>query len=133
MTLSYGSPIFKAVQKKQCKVLYSYLVCKKLTPLVTNPTATLDRVAQICPVESRFCGCKRREKVVFDAPINPYVRSACFRNVAVGVNGVLLGEAKDLSKVRDHRVTTRGRRRSWRLASLAPLAFSSGAGLLSPV
>jgi putative SOS response-associated peptidase YedK len=35
--------------------------------------------------------------------------------------------------VRDHRVTTRGRRRSWRLASLAPLAFSSGAGLLSPV
>ena len=38
-----------------------------------------------------------------------------------------------LHTVRDHRVATRGRRRSWRLASLAPLAFSSGAGLLSPV
>ena len=37
------------------------------------------------------------------------------------------------SRVRDHRVTTRGRRRSWRLASLAPLAFFSGAGPLSPV
>ncbi len=35
--------------------------------------------------------------------------------------------------VRDHRVATRSRRRSWRLASLAPLAFSPGSGFLSPV
>jgi hypothetical protein len=35
--------------------------------------------------------------------------------------------------VRDHRVATRSRRRSWCLASLAPLAFSSGSDFLSPV
>jgi len=35
--------------------------------------------------------------------------------------------------VRDHRIPTRGRRRSRRLVSLAPLAFSSGSGLISPV
>jgi transposase InsO family protein len=35
--------------------------------------------------------------------------------------------------VRDHRVTPRGRRRSWCSASLAPFAFSSGSGFLSPV
>jgi hypothetical protein len=35
--------------------------------------------------------------------------------------------------VRDHRIPTRGRLRPWRLASLAPLAFSSGSGLISPV
>jgi putative transposase len=37
------------------------------------------------------------------------------------------------NQVRDHRVATRDRRRSWRLASLAPRAFSSGPGLLSPL
>ena len=36
-------------------------------------------------------------------------------------------------RVRDHRVATRSRRRSWRLASLAPFAFSSGSGLISPL
>ena len=41
--------------------------------------------------------------------------------------------AADKLKVRDHRVATRGRRRSWRLASFAPLAFSSGPGLLLPL
>ena len=38
-----------------------------------------------------------------------------------------------LKEVRDHRVATCGRLRSWHLASLAPLAFSSSAGLTSPV
>ena len=35
--------------------------------------------------------------------------------------------------VRDHRIAIRDRRRSWRLASLAPLAFSSGPGFISPL
>jgi len=35
--------------------------------------------------------------------------------------------------VRDHRVATHSRRRSWCLASLAPLAFCPGSGFLSPV
>src|SRR5215475_13371965 len=35
--------------------------------------------------------------------------------------------------VRDHRVATRGRRRSWCLASLAPLAFSPGADFIAPL
>ena len=35
--------------------------------------------------------------------------------------------------MRDHRVATRGRGRSARLASLAPRAFSSGLGLLAPL
>src|SRR6266566_8325225 len=35
--------------------------------------------------------------------------------------------------VRDHRVATRGRHRSWRLASLAPRAFSSGPNRISPL
>src|SRR2546427_4880558 len=35
--------------------------------------------------------------------------------------------------VRDHRVATCDRRRSWRSVSLAPGAFSSGFGLTSPV
>src|SRR5262249_58899805 len=37
------------------------------------------------------------------------------------------------SDVRDHRVATRGRRRAWRLTAPAPLAFSSGFGLIFPV
>ena len=35
--------------------------------------------------------------------------------------------------VSDHRGSTRGRRRSWRWASLAPLTFSSGPGLIALV
>src|SRR5687768_9478462 len=35
--------------------------------------------------------------------------------------------------VRDHRVATRGRRRSWSSASLAPRAFSSGPGCIAPL
>src|SRR5499427_808698 len=36
-------------------------------------------------VESRFCGHRRRGKVAFDVPVNPCVRSACSRSVAVGL------------------------------------------------
>src|SRR5262249_21646459 len=35
--------------------------------------------------------------------------------------------------VRDHRVATRGRHRSWCLVSFAPLAFSSGPDLILPL
>jgi hypothetical protein len=35
--------------------------------------------------------------------------------------------------VRDHRVATCDRRRSWRLAALTPFAFSSGPRLISPL
>src|SRR4030095_4208863 len=40
---------------------------------------------------------------------------------------------KTHGRVRDHRVTTRSRHRSWRLGALTPPAFSSGSGRLSPV
>src|SRR5499427_2956067 len=36
-------------------------------------------------VESGLCGRKRRGKAAFDVPINPCVRSACSRSVAVGL------------------------------------------------
>src|SRR5215510_935289 len=36
-------------------------------------------------------------------------------------------------RVRDHRVATRGRRRSWYLTSLAPRSFASGSHLISPL
>src|SRR5215471_14282456 len=38
-------------------------------------------------VESRFCGRKRREKALFDVPINPCVRDTCSKSVAVRLLG----------------------------------------------
>lgn len=37
-------------------------------------------------VDSRFCGRKRRGKALFDVPINPCVRDACSKSVAVGLS-----------------------------------------------
>ena len=36
-------------------------------------------------VDSRFCGRKRRGAALFDVPINPCVRDACSKSVAVGL------------------------------------------------
>ena len=44
-----------------------------------------------------------------------------------------LNEHRGRTNVSDHRGSTRGRRRSWRWASLAPLTFSSGPGLIALV
>src|SRR5215471_19167044 len=41
-------------------------------------------------VESGLCGRKRLGKAAFDVPINPCVRSACSRSVAVGLMGLKL-------------------------------------------
>ena len=50
------------------------------------------------------------------------------------VSGLPWREQADVRRtVRDHRIATRGRRRSWRLASLAPRAFSAGPGCVSPL
>jgi hypothetical protein len=59
-------------------------------------------------VESRFCARKRREKVAFDAPVNPCVRSVCSRSVAVGLNGL----KKALS------VSTSARYSAWKINTL---------------
>jgi hypothetical protein len=59
--------------------------------------------------------------------------------LAWGITGRKPPEILDLTApaaspdVRDHRVTTRSRRRSWRLGSLALPTFSFGSDLLSPV
>ena len=82
-------------------ILVCYTVPKALTTQMTEvnlchvePTAvfggiTLQRhfsaLTKFAHVASRFCGRKRRGKAAFDAPINPCVRSACSRSVAVGI------------------------------------------------
>src|SRR5262249_15666344 len=52
------------------------------------PKFTLQRhfsaMTKFAHEESRFCGHKRRGKVAFDVPVNPCVRTACSRSVAVG-------------------------------------------------
>jgi hypothetical protein len=62
--------------------------------------------------------------------------SRCFRRAFPDLFETVLSHIEDLPRprqrkgtVRDHRVSTRGRRRSWRLTSLVPRAFSSSAGL----
>src|SRR5262245_61166409 len=60
-------------------------------PLDRTPGLTLQRHFSALPkfahVESRFCGRKRRGKAIFDVPINPCVRDACSKSVAVGLYG----------------------------------------------
>src|SRR6266545_5436489 len=67
-----------------------------------------------------------------------------FHEVATGfrmdASGAMVSSELDVAgwvwrwwHVRDHRVATRGRLKSWRLASRAPCAFSCGSGLISPI
>jgi len=65
-------------------------------PHGSNGTLSLQRhfsaLTKFAHVESRFCGRQRRGNAAFDVSINPCVRSACSRSVAVG----LLGEISRL-------------------------------------
>ena len=78
-------------------------------------------VAQWCkvPLERRTCSCGVQRRAFLSDPSPQHVFH--------------LTPKQGSWLVRDHRVATRGRRRSWRLASLAPRAFSSGPDLISPL
>ena len=56
-------------------------------------------------------------------------------DIAIGHVRLLVGNVATTTDffVRDHRVATCDRRRSWRLAALTPFAFSSGPRLISPL